>query len=90
MWLGRAHSAGCARSLREMQFSGVDLDRLREPVDRLIAASGDREGTVYIQITRGVAPRLHAFPSPPVPPTELIVVRPYDDADDGPAARDRA
>ena len=32
-----------------------------------------------MQITRGVAPGLHAFPSPPVPPTELIVIRPYDD-----------
>ena len=42
--------------------------------------AGSEEGTVYIQITRGVAPRSHAFPDPPVPPTELIVVRPYDDA----------
>ena len=33
-----------------------------------------------MQITRGVAPRAHAFPDPPVPPTELIMVRPYDDA----------
>jgi D-alanine transaminase len=49
-----------------------------------IAASGIKEGTVYIQITRGVAPRWHPFPYPPVPPTEVIVVRPYDD---GPTAR---
>jgi D-alanine transaminase len=48
-------------------------------MDRTIAESGIREGTVYVQVTRGVAPRAHAFPDPPVPPTELIVVRPYDD-----------
>jgi D-alanine transaminase len=39
---------------------------------------------VYVHITRGVAPRAHAFPDPPVPPTELIIARPYDD---GPTAR---
>jgi D-alanine transaminase len=39
-----------------------------------------------VQITRGVAPRAHAFPDPPVPPTELILVRPYDD---GPTLRFR-
>ena len=38
------------------------------------------EGTVYIQITRRVAPRTHAFPDPAVAPTELIIVRPYDDS----------
>jgi D-alanine transaminase len=61
----------------------VDLDRLAERVRRTASASGIEEGTVYIQLTRGVAPRLHAFPDPPLPATELIVVRPYDD---GPTA----
>ena len=41
--------------------------------------SGIQEGTLYIQISRGVAPRSHPFPHPPVPPTEVIIVRPYDD-----------
>jgi len=80
MWHPDLHYARLDRSLREMRFPIVDLDRLRARVDRLIDESGEREATVYIQITRGVAPRLHAFPDPPVPPTELIVVRPYDDA----------
>jgi D-alanine transaminase len=51
---------------------------------RTLTASGAQEGTVYVQITRGVAPRAHAFPDPPVPATELILVRPYDD---GPTVR---
>ena len=80
---GRA-LARLRRSLKELEFPPVDLDRLIERVHRTIAASGIQEGTVYVQITRGVAPRAHAFPDPPVPPTELIVVRPYDD---GPTAR---
>lgn len=83
-WLEDEHFARLRRSLKELDFPPVDVDRLIERVHQTIAASGIREGTVYIQITRGVAPRSHAFPDPPVPPTELIVVRPYDD---GPTAR---
>jgi D-alanine transaminase len=78
-WLEAEHFARLRRSLKELEFPPVDLDRLIDRVYRTIAASGILEGTVYIQITRGVAPRSHAFPDPPVPPTELIVVRPYDD-----------
>jgi D-alanine transaminase len=79
-WLEAEHFARLRRSLKELDFPPVDVDRIIERVYRTIAASGILEGTVYIQITRGVAPRSHAFPDPPVPPTELIVVRPYDDA----------
>jgi D-alanine transaminase len=79
-WLEEEHLARLRRSLREMAFAPIDFDRLTSRVHRTIAASGVQEGTVYIHITRGVAPRHHAFPDPPVPPTELIVVRTYDDA----------
>lgn len=80
LWLEDAHFARLRRSLAEMGFQGIDFDRLKTRIDQTVAASAIREATVYIQITRGVAPRLHAFPNPPVPPTELIVVRPYDDS----------
>jgi D-alanine transaminase len=79
-WLELEHFARLRRSLHELEFPPVDLDALAGRMHRTIAASGIQDGTVYIQITRGVAPRSHAFPDPPVPPTELIVVRPYDDA----------
>jgi D-alanine transaminase len=79
-WLEAEHFARLRRSLKELEFPPVDIDQLIDRVHRTIAASRIEEGTVYIQITRGVAPRSHAFPDPPVPPTELIVVRPYDDA----------
>ncbi len=78
-WLEAEHFARLRRSLKELLFPACDLERLTDCMDRTIAASQIREGTVYVQITRGVAPRAHAFPEPPVPPTELIVVRPYDD-----------
>ena len=74
-WLEAEHLARLRRSLRELDFAAVDLTGsgigLRD--DR---ESGIVEGTVYIQITRGVAPRSHPFPGPPVAPTEVIVVQP--------------
>jgi len=84
LWLEDEHTARLVRSLAEMDYPPIDFEVLLERIRRTVSASGVREGTAYIQITRGVAPRLHAFPNPPVPPTELIVIRPYDD---GPTAR---
>ena len=85
-WLEDAHVARLRRSLESLEFEAFDCDGLMRRAYRAIEASGIREGTLYVQITRGVAPRSHAFPEPPVPPTELIVVREYDDA---PAAHKR-
>ena len=79
-WLEAEHLARLRRSLTELELPHVDLDALRTRIDQTIRASEVTDGTAYVQITRGVAPRAHAFPSPAVPPTELIVVRPYDDA----------
>ena len=79
MWLHEEHMARLRRSLAEMWYEGFDFDRLVDRIQRTIEVSEIREGIVYIQITRGVAPRRHAFPAPGTPPTELIVIKPYDD-----------
>ncbi|HEY2158582.1 MAG TPA: aminotransferase class IV [Isosphaeraceae bacterium] len=79
-WLEAEHVARLRRSLAELELPPVDLDRLMARVWKTIAESGVREGTAYIQISRGVAPRAHAFPDPPVPPTELVIIKEYDDA----------
>jgi D-alanine transaminase len=79
-WLEGEHDDRLRRSLREMDFPDIDFDALTARLHKTIAASGVKEGTAYVHITRGVAPRLHAFPDPAVPPTELIVVREYDDS----------
>lgn len=86
-WLEVEHLARLKRSLGELDFAPHDLSRMMERAHETIRASGIKEGTLYVQITRGVAPRSHPFPHPPVPPTEVIIVRPYDD---GPTARLRA
>lgn len=84
MWLEAAHTQRLRRSLAALEFPPLDLDRLAGRVRETIAASAILEGIVYVQITRGVAPRRHAFPAAGVPPTEMIAILPYDD---GPTAR---
>lgn len=56
-WLEVEHLARLKRSLAELDFAEHDLERLMECADKTIAASAIKEGTLYIQITRGVAPR---------------------------------
>ncbi len=58
-----------------------ELEELPAVAERLMDENGLRSGgaTVYIQVTRGVAPRKHAFP-PGVKPTVYVAVKPYADA----------
>ena len=66
-----AHFRRLRRSLREIRLDGVDLEALRGAVDQLLPRNDlqDRRAKVYLQITRGAAPRQHAFPPPSTEPT---------------------
>ena len=64
---------------------GLDALRIDQPrvdfadiADRLLRENrlDDGEAIVYIQVTRGVAPRKHAFPPPDVPATAYVAARP--------------
>ncbi len=79
-WLEAEHMERLRRGITALEFGPFDIDRLTDRMHRAISTSGIQEGTVYLHITRGVSPRAHAFPKPVVAPTELILVRPYDDA----------
>jgi D-alanine transaminase len=82
-WLEAEHFARLGRSLEAIRIGGVDLDRLRRRMRETIAAGPFREATVYIQITRGAAPRSHAFPKDQTPLEFLFVqefVDPYTEA----------
>ena len=53
---------------------GIDFDAaaLEQVKQGLLARNGlddDPAAYVYVQVTRGIAPRTHAFPNPPVPPS---------------------
>jgi D-alanine transaminase len=85
-WLEQEHFERLKNSLASIRIGGVDLDRLRRRMHETIAAGKFAEGMVYIHVTRGAAPRRHAFPKSPVP-LEFLFVQEYDD---GPTAQVRA
>lgn len=70
------HLARLERSLGEIQLA-MPMSRaalsmvLREVAQR----NRVREGLLYMQVTRGVARRDHAFPSKPVPPALVVTIR---------------
>lgn len=75
------HFARLWRSLDELRIphpmSRASLELvLKESIRR----NRVREGLVYLQVTRGVARRDHAFPSPNTPPAVVIVARSLDRA----------
>ena len=83
----RFHNDRLRRSLDGIRISLEESDspeRFAEIGAQLLRENGLMEGeaTVYMQVSRGVAPRLHNFPSPPVPPTVYISAarfKPYSD-----------
>ncbi|MFZ0241244.1 MAG: D-amino acid aminotransferase [Desulfobacterales bacterium] len=51
------------RSLKGLSFPPVSRDAIRQAVETLFEKAGISRAGVYIQISRGVAPRNHAFPA---------------------------
>ncbi|HEV8240343.1 MAG TPA: aminotransferase class IV [Thermoanaerobaculia bacterium] len=52
---------------------GVAEELLRR--NGLLGGAATPDALVYLQVSRGAAPRLHAFPNPPVPSTVYVTVR---------------
>ncbi len=68
------HLARLAFGLHELRITPPDIGRrevLDEVADRLLSESDlfDGEATLYVEITRGVAPRTHQFPPAGTTPT---------------------
>jgi len=69
------HAKRLARGLRELRIdAGLDLDTIRSLQERLVQENGilEGQGTVYLQITRGAAPRTHHFPPKGTPATVFL------------------
>jgi D-alanine transaminase len=77
-WLADEHFSRLARSLDAIRINGIDIPRLRRRMQETISAGPFREAIVYIQITRGVAPRSHGFP-PNTTPFEFFYVQEFRD-----------
>lgn len=73
------HIERLTAGLRTLRIRGVDLDALTGVIQRLIDENRLRSGdaSIYMQVTRGVSPRAHQFPSPDVPPTVFVAARPF-------------
>lgn len=71
------HAARLRRSLKETRIEWDEQDRIEELSEELIHRNGlgGECAIVYFQVTRGAAPRSHAFPSPPVKPTAYAFAR---------------
>jgi D-alanine transaminase len=75
----RQHLQRLAASLATLKIEGVDLGEIEMVLPELIARNGlaEKDAVLYLQVTRGVAPRTHAFPDPPVPPTRMALARAF-------------
>jgi D-alanine transaminase len=65
--------------LKELRIQGVEIARLREIIHMLLGANQleNADATIYIQITRGAAPRNHKFPPTGTPPTIYMEAKPF-------------
>lgn len=72
------HLRRMAHGLAELQIDLDGLEDLASIASSLVEQNGlhAAEGIIYIQITRGTAPRKHAFPDDGTPPTVYLAVRP--------------
>jgi D-alanine transaminase len=75
----RRHLARLRRSLDELRIrTPMSPKALGVVLREVIARNRIGYGTVYLQVTRGVARRDHAFPGPDVPPSLVVTARPLD------------
>ena len=72
----RRHMARLLRSLDELRIRvPMSLASLGIVLREVVARNRVSYGVVYLQITRGVARRDHAFPVPEVPPSVVVIAR---------------
>ncbi|PIR39264.1 MAG: D-amino acid aminotransferase [Alphaproteobacteria bacterium CG11_big_fil_rev_8_21_14_0_20_39_49] len=71
----------CIRLQKSLQGLRIDFavnkDELEAIVMQLLERNAMVDAVLYLQITRGVAPRLHQFPQPAVKPSITMTLSPY-------------
>ncbi len=73
------HFARLERSLRELAIAApMSMAALGAVIRETVRRNRTGDALVYLQITRGVAPRDHAFPDPATRPSVIITVKPVD------------
>jgi len=75
------HLERLERSLAELRIvMPVSVSALRHILRQVVRLNRVSNGLVYIQVTRGVAPRDHPFPATPVPPALVVTARRLNEA----------
>ncbi len=75
------HFARLGRSLSELKITPpMTRQALEVVIHQVLRRNRVRDGLVYLQITRGTAPRDHAFPDPAVPPSLVLTAKSVDRA----------
>jgi D-alanine transaminase len=80
------HLGRLASGLRDVQITPPPESqkaKLHEISDRLWKENGMKgEGSLFLEMSRGVAPRAHQYPKPPVPPTVFLMASPFTPPED--------
>ena len=75
----RRHMDRLTHSLGELRIAPpMPLKSLGVVLREVVRRNRVRDGIVYLQVTRGVAPRDHAFPTKPVGPSVVVTARSLD------------
>lgn len=79
MFLPEAHAERLRTGLAALRIDTAPVDALLPVAEQLIDLNGLRgkDATVYAQVTRGVAPRKHAFPPAGTAPTVFYAAKPF-------------
>jgi len=74
------HVTRMKRSLREVRINWPEEDSFPDTALELIRSNNllDSSALIYLQVTRGAAPRAHYFRVPPVPPTVYAFARGFN------------
>ncbi len=75
-----AHLQRLRQGLAALRIDDPGTGEFTGIAERLLDQNGLRTGdaTVYIQVTRGAAPRAHAFPPAGTPPTVYVAAKPFE------------
>ena len=80
LWALERHLLRLQRGIRELRFEGIEIAHVREVVGEALRRSEIPEAFIYIQLTRGAAPRKHNWPAG-LTPTLFVSVRPQPQYD---------
>ena len=74
------HLQRMARSLQALRITGLDAGGVGEAAGEVLRRNGLERANakLYLQVTRGAAPRQHAFPDEAIAPTVYVSAAPYE------------